>query len=66
MQLSNDNVARAVEDIEKFFRQANVSDRDCVKIQLVVEEALLLWQKHFGTERDFDVKIYKSKWLMEE
>lgn len=61
MNLSNQNIAKAVEDIQTFFEQANVSQRERLKIQLVVEEALLRWQEHFGTEKDFEVQT--SSWF---
>ena len=61
MKLTNENIAQTVEDIQNFFAQANVVHRDRLKIQLVVEESLLRWQKHFGTEKDFDVQM--NKWF---
>ena len=59
MKLTNDNIARAVEDIQKFFEQADVSERDRTKINLIVEEALLRCQENFGTEKDFELKTRK-------
>lgn len=57
MQLSNENIAQAVKDIQNFFEQAEVSQRDRMKINLTVEEALLRWQEHFGAEKDFQLKM---------
>ena len=59
MNLSDQNIARAAEDIQAFFAQASVSQRDKLKIQLVVEETFLRWQKHFGAEKDFEVQTRK-------
>ncbi len=56
MNLSDQNIARAAEDIQAFFARAPVSQRDKLKIQLVVEETFLRWQKHFGAEKDFEVQ----------
>ena len=59
MKLSNEDIARAVEDIQKFFEQADVSERDRLKINLTLEEALLRCQEHFGTEKKFEIKTRK-------
>ncbi|MBR4904205.1 MAG: cation:dicarboxylase symporter family transporter [Selenomonadaceae bacterium] len=61
MELSNENIAKTVEDIQKFFEESKVSRRDVLKICLVVEEALLRWQERFGEEHKF--KIYMRKWF---
>ena len=61
MKLSNENIAQAVEDIQNFFERTDAIHRDRLKIQLVVEESLLRWQKHFGAEKDFDVQT--SNWF---
>ena len=59
MKLTNEDIARAVEDIQNFFKQADVSERDRTKINLTVEEALLRCQKNFGAEKDFELKTRK-------
>lgn len=59
MKLTNADIARAVEDIQKFFEQADVSQRDRTKINLTIEEALLRCQNYFGTEKDFELKTRK-------
>lgn len=43
MELSNENIAKTVADIQNFFEESKVSRRDVLKICLVVEEALLRW-----------------------
>ena len=63
MQLSNENIAAVVADTQKFFKQSGVSKRDTLKIQLVVEEALLRWQDYFGETKDFEVRIQMRKWF---
>lgn len=59
MNLSNDNIAQVVEDTQDFFDRAGVSKRDVTKMNLIVEEALLRWQEHFGAEQDFQVQTRK-------
>lgn len=61
MNLSNRNIAQALEDVQDFFSRTGVSDKDKVKIQLVVEESLLRWQEHFGEQKDF--QLQKHKWF---
>lgn len=61
MELSNENIAKTVEDIQNFFEESKVSRRDVLKICLVVEEALIRWQEHFGADHEF--KIYMRKWF---
>lgn len=61
MNLSNRNIAQALEDVQEFFSRTGVSDKDKVKIQLVVEESLLRWQEHFGEQKDF--QLQKHKWF---
>ena len=56
--LSNENIAKTVEDVENFFTKAKVSNHDVIKICLVVEEALIRCQERFGVGQDF--KIYKK------
>jgi len=59
MKLTNENIAAAVEEIQKFFEQADVSTRDRTKINLLIEEALLRCSEHFGEEKDFEIKTRK-------
>lgn len=61
MKLTNEDIAAAVGKIQNFFEQADVSERDHMKINLLVEEALLRCNEHFGAEKNFDLKM--SKWL---
>ena len=61
MNLSDQNIARAVEEVQNFFEQAAVSRRDRLKIQLVVEESFLRWQEHFGEEKNF--KMQTRNWF---
>ena len=57
MKLTNDNIAQAVKEIQNFFEQAEVSQRDRTKINLTVEEALLRCQENFGAEENFQIKM---------
>ena len=59
MKLTNENINVTVEDIRKFFEQADVSTRDRTKINLLVEEALLRCSEHFGAEKNFELKMRK-------
>lgn len=59
MKLSNNNIAKVVEDTQDFFEQAGVSKRDVTKINLVFEESLLRWQEYFGAEQEFQVQTRK-------
>ena len=61
MQLSNENIAKTIEDLLVLFEKAEVSRRDVLKICLIVEEALLRWQEHFGMTHEF--KVYNKKWF---
>ncbi|MBR0060627.1 MAG: hypothetical protein IJP68_04015 [Selenomonadaceae bacterium] len=57
MNLSNRNIAQAVDDIQNFFQQAKISERDKLRINLVVEEVFLRWQEHFGAEKNFQMQM---------
>ncbi len=61
MRFSDENVAKAVEDIQNFFQQTNISKGDKAKINLIVEELFLRCQKFFGVEHEFSVQ--KRKWF---
>ena len=61
MKLTNENIAKTVEDVENFFRKAKVSNRDVMKIILLIEGALVLWQEHFGANTEF--KFNKRSWF---
>ena len=59
MKLSNQNIAAAMHDIEKFFETADVSDKDRLKLRLVLEESLLRWQEFFGADYEFKISTRK-------
>ena len=61
MKLTNENIAAVVEDVRDFFRLAGGSEKDVLKICLVVEEALLRYRERFGAEHNFE--LYTRKWL---
>lgn len=61
MKLTNKNIAAAVEDVQNFFQQAGSSQKDVMKICLVVEEALLRYQEHFGENHEFE--LYTKKFF---
>ncbi|MBE8955673.1 MAG: cation:dicarboxylase symporter family transporter [Quinella sp. 2Q5] len=61
MNLSNANIAAVVEDVQKFFKTAGTDHNDILKICLVVEEALLRYQEHFGEDHTFE--LFKREWF---
>ncbi len=61
MNLSNQDIDKAINNIRDFFKNANVPHKDVIKICLIVEEALLRWQDRFGEAHEF--KLYKKKWF---
>ena len=63
MELTNKNIAAAIEDIRTFFEKERVPHKDIVKICLVLEESLLRYQEKFGTTQEFN--LYTRKWFSE-
>ncbi len=61
MKLTNQDIGQVVEDAEKFFEQAGVSQKDKIKISLAMEESLLRWRDRFGSGQNFSVT--KKKWF---
>lgn len=61
MKLTNENIAAAVEGIQKFFEKSNVSKQDKIKICLLFEESLLRCQENFGKNHEFE--LVKRKWF---
>ena len=59
MELTNKNIAGAVEKIRAFFEEAGVPRKDVLKICLVAEEALLRYQEKFGTAHEFTLSTKK-------
>ena len=59
MKLSNENIADAVEEIQNFFQQTNISERDKLRVNLIVEEVFLRCQNFFGAEQEFSIHIRK-------
>ena len=50
MKLNNKNIATVIENIEKFFDAVKVSEKDKIKICLILEESLLRYQEKFGED----------------
>lgn len=61
MKLTNEDIGKVVDDAENFFEKAGVSQKDKIKISLILEESLLRYQDHFGS--DYDFKVTKKKLL---
>ena len=61
MKLSNKNIDAAMRDIENFFVETGVAQKDKVQLCFVLEESLLRCQSNFGIEHEF--KISMRKWF---
>ena len=61
MELTDQNINVAIEDTRTFFEKSGASRKDILKICLAMEEILLRYQAHFGSEHEFDV--YKKNWF---
>lgn len=55
MKLSNENIDKTLEIIQKFFEEAQVSSKDRLKINLVLEESLLRYQDYLGSDHEFKI-----------
>ena len=54
MKLSNKNIDAAMLDIEKFFDESGVAQKDKLQLCLVLEESLLRWQEKLGDSENFN------------
>ena len=63
MKLSNKNIDAAMRDIEKFFEESGVAQKDKLRLCLVLEESLLRWQEHFGDWKNFNFEVYTKNWF---
>ena len=61
LKLSNENIAKTVKEIQKFFRSLDISKQDEMKICFLFEESLLRYQEKFGENQEF--KLIKRKWF---
>ena len=61
LSFSNENLEETIEDIRSAYEKSTVSEDDCLKICLLLEEALLRCQQHFGKDYKFNFKI--KKWF---
>lgn len=61
MKLSNQNIAEAMESVEKLFDSLNVARQDKLKICILLEDSLLRYQEKFGEGHEF--KFVIRKWL---
>ena len=59
MKFSDDDIETAIEEVRAVFEKSSVSRDDCMRICLLIEEALLRCQEHFGMEHKYDLKIQK-------
>lgn len=49
-QLTNENIDRIAEQIAEYLKELDMERSNIVRIRLTMEEALLRWQEHFGTD----------------
>lgn len=61
MKLTNKNIDKVVEKIQKFFEPINIPKNDKVKIKVLLEESLLRFQEKFGEDCNF--KFVTHKWF---
>lgn len=61
MNLTNENIAKTIKEVQTFFENAQIAKRDVTKIRLVLEEALLLYQGKFGESQKYEVRM--KKWF---
>jgi len=61
LKLTNQNIAAALEKIEKFFEAVQVSKKDKIKLCVTLEESLLRFQDNFGEDAEF--KLTTHKWF---
>lgn len=59
MNLTNENIGKTIQDVEDFFEHAHIAKRDIVKITLILEEALILYQGKFGENQEYEVRMKK-------
>ena len=59
MNLSNKSLEKVVNEVNDFFKEAEVSSKDQRKINLVTEEILLRLRENFGTEKEFTLTTRK-------
>ena len=59
MKLSNENLDKTTAEVQNFFENVGVSKKDQIKINLIIEESLLRFQKHFGEDTSFKLDIRK-------
>jgi hypothetical protein len=56
MKLSNQNIGKTVEDIQKFFETAGVAKKDILKICLILEDSLIQYQEKFCKDHEFTIR----------
>lgn len=59
MQFSNEDLEKTIEEVRAVFESSAVSQDDCIKICLLLEEALLRCRQHFGRAHTYSLKIQK-------
>ncbi len=55
MKLSNEDISKVVDDIDSFLQNTGVSRKDRIKIILIIEEFLILYQKQSGSEHEVEI-----------
>ena len=61
MNLSNENIAKVMKEIETFFDSEKVAHKDQLKICLILEDSLIRCREKFGEQHEF--KFITRKWF---
>lgn len=59
LSFSNDDLETTIEVVREVFEKSLVSEEDCIKTCLLLEEALLRCQQHFGQDYQYSLQIQK-------
>ena len=59
LSFSNDDLETTIEEVREVFEKSLVSEEDCIKICLLLEEALLRCQQHFGQDYQYSLRIQR-------
>lgn len=59
MNLTNENIQKVIDDTVHFLYNAGVSKNDYTKVRLILEESLIIYRKHFGSEHEIKLSTKK-------
>ena len=58
-KLNNEGISQAVEEIRRILKEGKIEDTEIADIGSTVEDALLNYQSHFGSETSFELRNHK-------